>query len=736
LSNQIRRTRLASIVAAVAWLGGSPSAAQPPDRSSTDSPVAVARRTTATIHVDGRLDEIAWQLAEPAGPLRQREPIEDGEASEQTSVRVVYTDSALYIAVVCADRSPGAIISTQLNRDANLDVDDSITIVLDPFFDHRNGFFFQVNPAGARSDGQVSNNSETLNRDWDGIWNAAARISDDGWIAEIEIPFKTLRFKPGQSVWGLNVERQIKRHQEIDRWAAPRQNIWIGNLAEAGRLEGLTGMRQGLGFDVRPYLSGAADDRDGEFTGGIDIFNNLTPNLNAAVTVNTDFAETEADIRQVNLTRFPLFFPEKRTFFLEGAGVFDVAGLANTTDIRPFFSRRIGLVETAAGDSVAVPLRLGAKLTGRQSDYNIGVLDVETGSQLDAALPGGAISPQNLMAARVSRNILQQSWIGRIVTHGNPTGDGGNSLFGADARFATSTFRGNTNLSLAFYLLGTDDERSRSRAGAGGFTVDYPNDRWDVALSWKHIGENFQPALGFVPRSGIRKTDLNVAFQPRPERWGIRQFFFEFRPTYITNLQNRVENWRIFTAPFNARTESGEHLEWNYIPEFEHLDVPFEIATGVVVPAGSYQWTRFRAEANTATKRPWVADAALWWGGFYAGSRRQIELGLTLKPNTHVALSLRTERNDVTLPEGMFYTQIVTVRADYNFTPNVSWANLTQYDNESRIAGLQSRFRWILRPGNDLFLVLNRGWYRTLDDSRFEPTFDRGSAKLQYTFRF
>ena len=239
-----------------------------------------------------------------------------------------------------------------------------------------------------------------------------------------------------------------------------------------------------------------------------------------------------------------------------------------------------------------------------------------------------------------------------------------------------------------------------------------------------------------MPRPGIRKTDLNVAFQPRPERWRIRQFFFEFRPTYITNLQNRVENWRIFTAPFNARTESGEHLEWNYIPEFEHLDAPFEIAAGVVIPPGSYQWTRFRAEANTASKRPWVVDAALWWGGFYAGSRRQLELGLTLKPNTHVALSLRTERNDVTLPEGAFYTQIVTVRADYNFTPNISWANLIQYDNESRIAGLQSRFRWILQPGNDLFLVLNRGWYRTLDDNRFEPSFDRGSAKLQYTFRF
>jgi len=713
-----------------------PASAQSPDDALAGARVATAVRAEEAIHLDGRLDERAWQRARPIGVFRQREPVENAEPSEATIVRVLYTDDALYIGIVSQDRSPREIVSTQLTRDANLDVDDRITIVLDPFFDHRNGFFFQVNPAGARSDGQVSNNSESLSRDWDGIWNAAARISDEGWIAEVEIPFKTLRFKPGQSVWGFNVERQIKRRQETDRWAAPRQNIWIGNLAEAGRLEGLDGIRQGLGLDVRPYVSGGAENSDGSLTGGIDVLKNVTPNLNAAVTVNTDFAETEADIRQVNLTRFPLFFPEKRTFFLEGAGVFDVAGLASTIDIRPFFSRRVGLVESTTDDNITVPLRVGVKLTGRESDYNIGVLDVETGSRHDTGLPGGMVVRQNLMAARVSRNILQQSWIGGIVTHGNPTGAGGNTLVGVDARFATSSFRGNKNLSLALYMLGTDDKATGTRDAAGGFVIDYPNDRWDVALGWKQIGDGFQPALGFVPRVGIRKTDLNVAFQPRPERWGIRQFFFEFRPTYITNLDNRLENWRVFTAPFNTRTESGEHLEWNYIPEFEHLDGPFEIATGVIIPPGSYQWTRFRAEANTATKRPWVVDAALWWGGFYNGTRRQIEFGVTLKPNTHVALSVQTERNDVALPQGTFYTQVITGRADYNFSPDVSWANLVQYDNESRIAGLQSRFRWILQPGNDLFLVLNRGWVRTLDDNRFEPSFDRGSAKLQYTFRF
>jgi hypothetical protein len=720
---------LTAALAAVAVVLGGPSAAgQAVDAAAGR---ATAMRTAETIRVDGRLDEPAWHEAVPLSRFVQREPVEGGEPSEETEIRVVFTDTALYIGAVCHDRTPREIVATQLARDADLDVDDRLTIVLDPFFDHRNGFFFQVNAAGARADGQVSNNAESLNRDWDGIWNALVRITNEGWIAEIEIPFKTLRFTPDQSEWGFNVERQIKRRQEIDRWTAARQNVWISNLAEAGVLDGLTRVRQGLGLDVRPYGSAAVADGSGDATGGVDLFKNLTSSVNAAVTVNTDFAETEADLRQVNLTRFPLFFPEKRSFFLEGAGVFDVAGLINTTDLRPFFSRRVGLI-----DDVAVPVRLGVKLTGRQSDYNVGVLDVETGAVTDPGLPGGAVDRQNLLVARVSRNLFQQSWVGGILTHGDPSGSGGNTLIGGDARFATSTFHGNKNLSLDLFLLGTEDGAAGVRDGAGGFRIDYPNDRWDVALNWRQIGERFQPALGFVPRAGIRKTDVSIAFQPRPERWGIRQFFFEANPVVVTNLQNRLESWSIFTAPFNVRTESGEHLEWNYIPTFEHLDQAFEISPGVVIPPGSYRWTRYRTEANTATKRWWVIDAALWWGGFYGGTLEQVEFGATLKPGRHAALSVQAARNTVTLPEGSFNTNVLTLKADYNVTPNLSWANLAQYDNESRVAGLQSRFRWILQPGNDFFLILNRGWRRTLEESRFEPLFDRASAKLQYTFRF
>jgi hypothetical protein len=307
------------------------------------------------------LDEDVWRQAKAIGPLVQQVPDEGAPASEATEIRVVYTETTIYFGVVCRDRTPSAIIATQLTRDADLGSDDSITVVLDPFFDHRNGFVFQVNPVGARVDGQVANNSEDWSREWDGIWEAASRVTPDGWVAEIAIPFKTLRFKPGQTVWGLNVERTIKRRNETDRWASALRDVWLGNLSQAGRLEALEGIHQGRGLDIRPYVSGGEQDRRGKFQLGADVFKNLTPNMNASITVNTDFAETEADARQVNLTRFPLFFPEKRAFFLEGAGVFDVAGTTEET-VLPFFSRRIGLLEGRE-----VPILAGMKIVGRQS---------------------------------------------------------------------------------------------------------------------------------------------------------------------------------------------------------------------------------------------------------------------------------------------------------------------------------------------------------------------------------
>ncbi|MDR0310994.1 MAG: DUF5916 domain-containing protein, partial [Acidobacteriota bacterium] len=599
------------------------------------TPGAKAFHIDEPIRLDGRLDEPAWKSAVPIGNLIQVLPREGEAPRERTEVRVLVDGNALYFGITCFDSDPSSIIATQLTRDANLGVDDSITIVLDPFFDQRNGFFFTVNSSGARADGQISNNSDSMSREWDGIWDASARITDEGWTAEIVIPFKTLRFAPDQSVWGLNVERVHKRYNETSRWAGARRDIWISNLAEAGRLEGLPRIRQGMGLDIRPYgLITRREGNEWKFDGGLDVSKNLTPNLNASFTLNTDFAETEVDTRQVNLTRFPLLYPEKRTFFLEGAGVFDTATVAGTPfpDLIPFFSRRIGLTEDGITE---VPVIVGGKITGRQSGYNIGIMNVMTGDVDEIGLDS-----QNLFAARVSRDLWKQSYVGGIFTSGNPSGYGGNTLVGADARFATSSFQGNKNLSLSLYMMRTNDELSDTSDYAAGFALEYPNDRWFANIGWKQIGEDFRPALGFVPRTGIRKANAALMFRPRPETGGIRQFVTHVFPEIITDLNNNIESWFINISPLEVRLDSGDDFDFEIRPQFDRISNPagwqINPRRGIIIPEGDYQFTRYRTKIETATKRRWVINFYTQFGDFYSGTRRDLDIELLLKPSSRL----------------------------------------------------------------------------------------------------
>ncbi|MCM2256738.1 MAG: carbohydrate binding family 9 domain-containing protein [Vicinamibacteria bacterium] len=710
----------------VVWLLAASCCAAAAAEDAATAPRAAVARVDRRLHLDGVLDEPEWTLATPIGPLIQAEPKQGAGASERTEVRLLADADRLYVAFRCFDRDPKGIISTQLGRDAELDVDDRVVLVLDTFLDRRNGYFFEVNPAGARVDGQVANNGEDRDSAWDGIWDARTRVDDAGWTAELEIPFKTLRFKPGQAAWGLNVERQIKRLRELDRWAAPRLDAWVSNLAAAGELTGLAEARQGRGLELRPYVAGGEDTGDLEGKAGLDVVQGLGPNLTASLTINTDFAETEADDRQINLTRFPLFRPEKRAFFLEGAGIYDVAGLGTSDeDLIPFFSRRIGLLE---GLDREARILAGGKVAGRMGAYNVGLLDVQTRDVDELGLAG-----QNLLAARVSRNVLTQSSIGAIVTHGDPSGTRENTLVGVDARFATSSFRGGQNLSLDLFLMRTDDGGTSDLSFGG--RLDYPNDRWQAAAEFKQIGEDFRAALGFVPRTGVRKLSAYTAFGPRPDRLGIRQLHFEVGPEVTTDLQGDVLDWEVFVAPLRLETHAGDELSLQWVPTAEQLDEPFEIFDGIVVPAGEHRWTRYEVEIETASRRRWVAEVEYGWGGFYdGGTLREVQASLTLKPSTHVSLAVAGEFADASLPAGDFSTRILSGRLDYNASPNVSLSTLVQYDNESHLLGVQSRFRWTLRPGNDLHLVFNRGWERR-EDGALLPSFDRGSAKLQYTIR-
>jgi len=696
---------------------------------------AVVARASSHITIDGVLDEPDWAAATPIGEILQREPRPGEKASERTEVKLLYDRENLYLGVMCYDSEPQRIIGTQMARDAELQADDRIEIIVDTFRDRRNAFYFATNPLGALVDALVIENGQ-INKEWDAIWTVKTRKFAGGWCAEFAIPFKSLGFNQGQLSWGFNFSRTIKRKIEEDRWASPRLDVKFFQVSEAGEIEGLSEVAQGRGLDLRPYVAGkwTRDSLTGNETftgkGGGEIFYNLTPNLKWTTTFNTDFAETEVDNRQINLTRFPLFFPEKRAFFLENAGAFSFSNPAGSRvpDVIPFFSRRIGLLE---GNEV--PILAGTKLTGKIGRYDLGVLGVRTRETSFA-------EAKNFFVGRVKRNLFKQSYVGGIFTDGDPANPTSSRTFGGDLHLATANFLGKEqNFAIDVYGLESRNEGVKGDDSSYGFTASYPNDLFSGRIGWQHVGGQFNPALGFVARPNVNKLDLRAEFDPRPKHFlNVRQMFHEFVFTRYTRLDTgRVESWRLFTAPINYELNSGEHIEFNYIPQFERLFEPFEIAAGVRLPPGDYRFTRWRTEVNTASKRRWQADFAWWFGGFYSGHSNQFETGFGYKVAPHFQIRLGLDQTFVRLKAGSFVARIFELRANYSFTPFLSVSNLVQFDNESRNLGWQARVRWIIRPGNEVFLVFNQGW---LQDERgglnFRPAGTRLAGKFQYTFRF
>ncbi|HMG36132.1 MAG TPA: DUF5916 domain-containing protein [Blastocatellia bacterium] len=695
---------------------------------------ATVNRAKSRIVVDGLLNETDWVEAAPVGEILQREPHEGEKATEVTDVKLLYDDQYLYIGVDCHDNEPNRIIGTQMERDADLSSDDRIEILIDTFHDRHNAYYFSTNPLGALVDGLIIENGQ-LNRNWNAIWVVRTHKSEAGWTAEFAIPFKSIGFKAGNQVWGFNFSRTIKRKLEEDRWASPRLDLRFFQVAEAGEINGLSGIHQGRGLDVRPFVSmkalhNFATGNDISAKGGVDVFYNITPSLKLTTTINTDFGETEVDSRQINLTRFELFFPEKRSFFLENAGVFNFGPDSDDeADLIAFFSRRIGLLESGQ----EVPILAGVKLTGKQGPYTIGVVAIRT-RETDF------IEAKNFFVARIKRDFLKQSYFGAIYTEGNPEGTSSSRTFGGDVRLFTSKFLGkDQNFGVDAFALKTQNTGLDGKDYAYGLGFNCPSDLWTASASWKRIGENFRPALGFVPRSSVDKLSLGFEFDPRPKDFlNVRQMFHEiFFNHFRRTDKGSTESWRLFTAPINYELNSGEHIEFNYAPQFERLFEPFEIAKGVVLPPGSYRFTRWRFEINTASKRRWKFDNAWWFGSYWSGHAHQFSTQVQYKVVPHLLLSAGWNQTFARLAQGNFVARVFTVRANYSVNPYLTFFNLVQFDNDSKNMGWQSRVRWILRPGNELFLVFNQGW---LQDERggfnFRAVETKFSGKFQYTFRF
>jgi hypothetical protein len=716
-----------------------------PARAQEGEPRAARRahatRTASPPRIDGRLDEPAWQAAQPIGELVQVLPLQGVPPSEASDVRILYDDDALYIGLRFFDRRPDEILITTRERDRMLETDDRFKLVLDTFHDCRSAFYFVMNAAGAKGDALINDNGRDFNRPWDGIWDGAAQIDEQGWSAELAIPFKTLSFREGGGVWGLNLERHIGRTREDARWSGATRDTSVFAVADAGELDGLAGLRQGLGLDVVPFYVAAlnndfrTDDTDLLGEPGLDAFYKITSNLTFSFTLNTDFAETEVDARQTNLTRFPLFFPEQRDFFLQDAGLFGFASFSNTgngaggADVIPFFSRRIGLSPTGE----EVPILAGAKFTGRAGAYNLGLLDIQTDDHDD-------LDGKNLFVARVTRNVGEQSTVGGIVTVGDPSSSRTSAVFGLDATYRSSSFRGGKTLVASAWALASDEETS-GEDKAFGAALEYPNDLWNWQLSAQEIQANFTPSLGFVPRAEIRKYAGEIEYGPRLGT-AVRRIVFGAEGEAVTDLANELEAASIEVRPLGIEWESGDQLElaWEHdLDEIQDEEFPppspgFEIHPGVFVPVGEYDFDHFYVQFESAAERPFALAAGVSVGEFYDGDRLGTDLEIAWRSGPLFTTSLEYEQNDVDLPGGEFTTQLVRYRAKFSFSPELSWNTLVQWDNDSKTVGLQSRLRWIPTPLQEVFLVFNQ--LIDEDDGSIAPLFEELSFKISYTFRF
>ncbi len=717
-------TRFLLLPAVAAALFGSPLHAGPPE--------VAARPATGVIAVDGVLDEPAWESAGVVDDLVQQSPRPRDATPYRTTVRFLVDRSTLYVGFDCADPEPGRIAVHTMQRDGAMEGDDTLALVIAPFAEGRNGYLFRINAAAARADGLVAG-PDTTSLDWDGVWDAATRRTEAGWTAEIALPARSLRFTPGRDRWRLEIERTVARERITLRWSGVTLDSKVDDFGRSGILTGLAGLAQGLGLSLSPFglARRSADFPAGERTlkgaFGLDASYAITPQLDAVLTVNTDFAETEVDTRQVNLTRFPLYFPEKRPFFLEGSDHFEF-GLGLSGDFVPFYSRRVGLFEDAR-----VPIDAGAKLLGHAGPLGVAVLDVETGST-------GDLSRTNLLAGRVTVDVDEHLRVGTVVTHGDPGGARSNTLVGLDAVWRTSSFAGDKNLAIGLWGARSFGDLGPGARGGWGLKAEYPNDLWDVALKLKQFGDALEPALGFLPRPGIRDHEVDISYQPRPERglfgW-VRQFLFELEGRLVTDLSGRTESWSLFTAPFYATTRSGEVLQVTWTPQHERLDEPFEVVDGIVIPPGGYTFHRAHAEARSSEHRALRAVAAVTFGGFFDGTLTQVTASLSwTDPGGHLQLGAESENDYGSLPGGRFITRLHQLRGTYSFSPALTVSTYLQYDTESSNLGVNARLRYTLRPGTDLFLVFTRDWQERLETaSRFAPEEEQIVLKLRWTLR-
>jgi hypothetical protein len=682
------------------------------------------RRTTLAPIIDGRLDDEVWKNAAFVDDFHQTSPTDGATPTEATVVRVTYDDENLYIAAHLKDSDPTGIRAKQMIQGKMFYSDDRFWVTLDSFNNKRNDYFFQVNANGVRRDALRENNARFID-EWATIWQAESSVTDDGWVTEIAIPFKSISFSPDSDTWGINFGRGIVRKQEYDMWSSYERQDWP---AYGGEVSGIDDIQQGVGLDVVPSVSVSksrnlilGDDGSG-FEPSLDVRYRITPSLSATFTLNTDFSTAEVDEQQLALDRFSLFFPEKRDFFLQDAGIFEFGNI--DTNGRPFFSRRIGLAD---GGQV-VGIDGGAKLTGRIGDFNVGTLAIRQEAN-------GEIEATDLFVARGSYNVLDESSVGFIMTHGDPTSNASNSVVGLDFLYRKTDGPFGEILTAKAWAQQSRSSNLEGDDQSFGAQFEIPSDKLSAYVSTQYIEENFHPALGFVNRVGIRRIGAGTRYRIRPETGAWRAINFRADLSHVTDMDGTTLSQRAALRPISFYSHRDDFLFVELERNKELVQNDFKLFGRLNVPVGEYEFDRVRAEIATGRQRPVRLVVSIQDGGFFGGDRLEKFVELLWNQSAYFSMGLSFTENVVDLPSGSFTSHLASLRTDIAFDSKWSWSNLVQYDNTSDVYGLNSRLRYIPEAGQEMVLVLNHGGI--VDPvNHLSSTQSDLNLKFSYTFRY
>jgi hypothetical protein len=726
-----------AIIVVAAFTSGLASAQALPPNAGSARPTAGAVQiaTSEAPAIDGDLSDPVWVKATVIDQFRQKRPNPGALPTERTVLRILYDENNLYFAVYAYDSQPDRIIAGTMERDGALSAADSIVLLIDPGLTRRNAYGFEIDASGGRRDELELNNTIEL-PEWDAIWTARARRVADGWVAEIAIPFRSLSYDTAQTVWGFDVSRRLRHKNERLYWSGYNPALSFSDVSQAGSLTGIENINRGLGLDVQVYgalrakhdWQAAKDGAGISFTAGGNAFYKITPALTNTLTVNPDFSDAPLDVRQVNTTRFSLFTPETRDFFLQDVSAFEFGGRnfgRNVNDKtsnngRPFFSRNIGLVR-----GVPVSLIAGDKLSGQYGGFDIGALSVLTDRTPSS-------DGQVLSVARITHPVFSESKIGFIFTNGDPTGLTRNSVGGVDFQYRDSDF-------LPGYVFQADGYYQRSFSSAAGdddsaaIALGFPNEPWSGDFVFKQIGANFQPALGFVNRADIRLYQGSLAHLTRYNDMLLHELEPGVEYLFVTDLHDRLESSEN-DIYLRAQSTIGDEITLKLVNSHENVPARFNLPRNVPVRAGSYDWTNFDARFRTFDGRIVSVDTEINCCSFYNGRSVDAKIKLVFRPNPYFELAPNYEFTAIDLPTGYVAIHLVAADSVINFTPDMQLVLQAQFDNISRSFGFSARFRWEYEPGNELFAGF--GQSALIPGTTFQTGTSQLSIRLGHTFRF